>query len=303
MHADTSVSPQETHLFTPKYPQEALQRRTAAGGGVRAVDSHAHVFLSSLPLAPQRRHAPDYDAPPAEYLGLLDAHGISHALLVQPSFLGTDNSFMLGALRACPDRLRGVAVVEPETPLAELRALADAGICGIRLNLMGLPLPDFSQPAWQALLQHVRSLDWHVEVHRPSHDLAAAGQPVLDAGCRLVVDHFGRPSGSTAADAGFDWLLRAAAKGRTWVKLSAAYRNWPDPAGADARRAVRSLLEAAGPQRLLWGSDWPHTEHREHTSYPHTLAVLDEWIPDPQARRCILAETPAALFRFSKETS
>ncbi|WP_347563254.1 amidohydrolase family protein [Variovorax paradoxus] len=86
-------------------------------------------FVSNLPLAPQRRHAPDYDATPAEYLGLLDAHGISHALLVQPGFLGADNSFMLRALRACPDRLRGVAVVHPERPLpncARLPRLASA---------------------------------------------------------------------------------------------------------------------------------------------------------------------------------
>ena len=142
-----------------------------------------------------------------------------------------------------------------------------------------------------------------VRLPRPASAASGSTSWACHTGCELVVDHFGRPGGSTAGDAGFDWLLRAAAKGRTWVKLSAAYRNWPDPAGADARRAARSLLDAAGPHRLLWGSDWPHTEHREHTSYTHTLAVLDEWIPDPEARRCILAETPAALFRFSKETS
>jgi predicted TIM-barrel fold metal-dependent hydrolase len=270
---------------------------------MRAVDSHAHVFLGSLPLAPERRHAPDYDATPGEYLGLLDAHDVSHGVLVQPSFLGTDNSYMLGVLRAHPQRLRGVAVVEPATPLDELRVLADAGIRGLRLNLMGLPMPDLSRPVWQTLLQHVRALDWHVELHRPSQDLAAAGQPVLDAGCKLVVDHFGRPGENTAADSGFNWLVRAAAGGRTWVKLSAAYRNWRDPLGAEACRAAASLLDACGPQRLLWGSDWPHTQHREHTGYAHARTALNHWIPEADARRCILVDTPAALFGFSKETT
>lgn len=87
---------------------------------------------------------------------------------------------MFGVLRAHPERLRGVAVVEPATPFDELRLLADAGIRGLRLNLVGLPMPDLSRPVWQTLLQHVRVLDWHVELHRPSQDLAAAGQPVLD---------------------------------------------------------------------------------------------------------------------------
>jgi len=126
---------------------------------------------------------------------------------------------------------------------------------------------------------------------------------VLDAGCKLVVDHFGRPGEDIASDRGFDWLLGAAAEGRTWVKLSAAYRNWRDPLGPEARRAARLLLDACGPRRLLWGSDWPHTQHRERTGYSQSFAALGDWVPDPEARHCILAETPAALFHFSKETS
>lgn len=262
---------------------------------VRAIDSHAHVFVRGLPLAPQRRHAPDYDASLADYLGLLDAHGVSHAVLVQPSFLGTDNSFLLAALRAAPQRLRGVAVVAPGIADADLLALAEGGICGIRLNLVGLPLPDLAQPDWQQLLARVRALDWHVEVHRSALDLALAAQPVLDAGCRLVVDHFGLPGLVGVSD----WLLQAAAGGRTWVKLSAAYRSWPGASGPQARAAAQQLLRAFGPERLLWGSDWPHTQHREHIDYTAAHAALTDWVPDPEARQTILAATPAALFHFA----
>ncbi|CAN7275500.1 amidohydrolase family protein [Pseudorhodoferax sp. LjRoot39] len=262
--------------------------------GIHAVDSHAHVFVRGLPLAPQRRHAPDYDALLTDYLALLDVHGVSHAVLVQPSFLGTDNRFLLQALRAAPRRLRGVAVVDPQTPAAELRALAAAGVCGLRLNLVGLPLPDFAQPDWQRLLSDVRALDWHVEVHRPAHDLALAAQPVLDAGCRLVVDHFGLPG----ADGPSDWLLRAAASGRVWVKLSAAYRSWPPADARSPGEAARRLLQAFGPGRLVWGSDWPHTQHRDAVDYGSAHAALAEWVPEPASRQRILADTPAELFHF-----
>jgi len=271
----------------------------AAPAAVTAIDSHAHVFVRGLPLAPQRRHAPDYDATPADFSALLDAHGVSHALLVQPSFLGTDNRFLLDAIRARPRRLRGVAVVDPEADDLALQALADGGICGIRLNLVGLPIPDFSRPAWQRLFARVRALDWHVELHRDSQALAQAGQPVLDAGCKLVVDHFGRPG--ALADAGQAWLLAAAAGGRTWVKLSAAYRNWPVPSAPQARAAADRLLRAFGAGRLLWGSDWPHTEHREWVDYTAAQAALADWVPDAAARQRILVDTPARLFKFERE--
>ncbi|OAK56623.1 hypothetical protein A3K87_30870 [Variovorax paradoxus] len=267
---------------------------------ITAVDSHAHVFVRGLPLAATRRHAPDYDATLDEYLGLLDAHGVSHGVLVQPSFLGTDNRFLIDALHACPERLRGVAVVDPGVDDATLQAMAVAGVCGIRLNLVGMPLPDFSRPGWRQLFARVRALDWHVELHRESRDLPLAAQAVLDAGCALVVDHFGRPASAPASsDGGFAWLLDAAACGRVWVKLSAAYRNWPVASeAAAARDAAQALIKAFGPDRLVWGSDWPHTQHREIADYAAAHAALADWVPDAAARRRILVETPARLFKF-----
>ncbi|MEJ8846081.1 amidohydrolase family protein [Variovorax rhizosphaerae] len=265
---------------------------------VSAVDSHAHVFRHDLPFADGRRHSPDFDAPLAEYLGLLDANGVSHALLVQPSFLGTDNTFLLAALRANPDRLRGVAVVDPSVSDAELQALAGQGVCGIRLNLVGAAIPDLRSRAWVALLQRVKALNWHVELHLELPALPPVGQAVIDSGCRLVIDHFGRPGAADAA--GLAWMLNAAGTGRVWVKLSAAYRNWAPSAGqAQATAAAARLLKAFGPERLLWGSDWPHTQHRDLASFPSTLASLHAWVPDAAARQTILVDTPCRLFQFS----
>lgn len=268
-----------------------------------AVDSHAHVFLQGLALADTRRHTPDYDAPLAQYLGLLDAHGLSHGVLVQPSFLGTDNSHLLEALRAAPARLRGVAVVDTAIDEAALRALAAAGVVGIRLNLIGLAVPDLRTQPCQSLLARVNALGWHVEIHLQAARLADIMPALLQAGCRVVVDHFGRPDPALGvADPGFGYLLRQADSGRVWVKLSAPYRNWTGEACASAgREAARQLLDAYTPARLMWGSDWPHTEHRHLASYPASMRWLDDWIDDPTQRRAVLAETPLRLFQFQGE--
>jgi predicted TIM-barrel fold metal-dependent hydrolase len=277
----------------------SMRSTDATPKAVTAIDSHAHVFRRGLPLAPVRRHTPDYDALLADYLKVLDAHAVSHAVLVQPSFLGTDNRFLLEALRACPQRLRGVAMVDPSVSERELDALAAGGVCGIRLNLVGLAIPDFARAEWQALFARIRAVDWHVELHRESRDIAVAAQPVLDAGCKLVVDHFGRPEAVPGAnDEGFAWLLRASESGRVWVKLAAAYRTWPDQRGAAAREAARTLLHAFGAERLVWGSDWPHTQHREFADYASAHAALTDWVPDATDRKRILIDTPAQLFHF-----
>jgi predicted TIM-barrel fold metal-dependent hydrolase len=255
-----------------------MSSNSATPEPVAAIDSHAHVFRRGLPLAPVHRHAPDYDALLPDYLALLDAHAVSHAVLVQPSFLGTDNRFLLED---------------------DLAALDRQGVCGIRLNLVGLPIPDFAHAEWQGLFARVRALDWHVELHRESRDLPLAGRAILDAGCKLVVDHFGRPGPAPGDDEGFGWLLQSASSGRVWVKLSAAYRNWADQRSDAARAAAQALLQALGAGRLLWGSDWPHTQHQHLADYGSTQAALADWVPDVETRRRILADTPAALFRFA----
>lgn len=269
-----------------------------------AVDTHAHVFHQGLALADTRRHTPDYDATLAEYLGLLDAHGMRHGVLVQPSFLGTDNSHLVQALRAAPARLRGVAVVALDITDTELQDLAGAGVVGIRLNLVGLDSPALQTPAWQSLLARVNALGWHVEIHLQAARLDGVMPALLAAGCRIVVDHFGRPDPALGvSDPGFQYLLRQADSGRVWVKLAAPYRNWAAAAcAASGRLATQQLLDAYTPERLMWGSDWPHTEHRHLASYAAATQWLDAWIDDPAQRRAVLANTPLQLFQFKGDT-
>jgi predicted TIM-barrel fold metal-dependent hydrolase len=267
---------------------------------ITAIDAHAHVFVRGLPLAAQRRHAPDYDATLDGYAGHLLANGISHAVLVQPSFLGTDNSFFLDVAKRYPRRFRGVAVVDCAVTDAELARLDSTGVVGIRLNLIGLPVPQLSAPEWRRLFARVNALGWHVEVHREAVDLHAVVSPLLEQGCTVVVDHFGRPNPHTGAnDPGFGCLLSMASTGRVWVKLSAAYRSAPGNDGTVLGTALTSqLLDVYTPERLVWGSDWPHTQHQQLVDYDATRRALDQWVPDATQRELILTRSARALYRF-----
>jgi len=256
-----------------------------------AVDCHAHVFIQGLTLAAERRYQPDYDAPVPAYLAMLDSLGLSHGLLIQPSFLGTDNSFLLAALRMAPDRLRGVVVLSPDCPVEEMREMAAAGIVGVRLNLMGRADPPLGSGLWRAHLSAVAALGWHVEVQAKADRLSALLPRLLDHGGNVVVDHFGLPDGT---DAGFGALLDAAGTGRTWVKLSAAYRSTPS-----GWQALPTLLRAFGPERLVWGSDWPHTGFEKDVVTADQLTALNQVVADAKIRRQILFESPRRLFRLS----
>lgn len=280
--------------------QLAACAHPAGSRRVTAVDSHAHVFRRDLPM-PDRRRAPSgYDATAEDYLGVLDANGMSHGVLVQPSFLGTDNSYLLASLRRHPERLRGVAVVEPGIGDDRLRDLADAGVVGIRLNLVGLPTPDFSSPAWAALIRSVGRLRWHVEVHQAAAGLEPVMAPLLAAGLNVVVDHFGRPDEKLGVDdPGFRYLLSTGRSRQVWVKLSAAYRNGGHGAGEATALAAVPLLKAShGLDRLVWGSDWPHTLFEQSADYGTERRLLDSWLPDAGERDQVLRATPEKLFRF-----
>jgi predicted TIM-barrel fold metal-dependent hydrolase len=267
---------------------------------MNSVDSHAHVFLHDLPMVAGRRYTPEYDAPPAEFLRLLDLHGVARGVLIQPSFLGTDNRYLIAALKKEPRRLRGVAVVEPTATEMELEDLAAVGVVGLRLNLFGSELPNFAAGPWPGLLRRVARLDWQIEIHKEAKDMPAIVAPLLDAGVSVVIDHFGRPDpGLGVDDPGFRYLLSVAGIRRVWVKLSGAYRLGANGRGDEvAREAVPLLRSAFGPERLLWGSDWPHTQMETVTNYSEVRAQFDTWITDLPGRQAILETTPTRLFKF-----
>jgi predicted TIM-barrel fold metal-dependent hydrolase len=261
------------------------------------IDTHAHVFHRGLKLAPGRRYAPDYDAPLSLYLEQLDHNGTTNGVLVQPSFLGTDNSYLVDCLKQTNGRLRGIAVVDPAVSADELRTLDKVGIVGIRLNLVGQPLPDLAAGAWKGLLANVKAMGWQVEIQRDAADLALLAPRLLDHGVTVVLDHYALPDPRLGvADPGFQSVLKLGATRNVWVKISAPYRN--GPAGENfAREAFPLLRGAYGLDRLLWGSDWPHTQFEATQTYAKNRQFLDTLIVDERERAQVLA-SPRPLFRF-----
>lgn len=266
---------------------------------VAGVDAHAHVFCRDLPLAANRRYAPEYDALVDAWLAHMERGGLSHGVLIQPSFLGTDNGYIEQALARYPDRLRAIAVIDPDTDEAELDRLDALGFVGIRLNLIGRQLEDFKALRWQQLFARLEARGWQVEIQRGFEDLHLFVPDILDSGVQVVIDHFGRPGGAIdTRRADHARSLELFASDRLWVKLSAAYR-----AQADLRQA-HQLLEtlkrmAGGSDRMVWGSDWPHTQFEQSTDYLAQCAFFRELVPDADERRRILVDNPVGLFRFN----
>jgi predicted TIM-barrel fold metal-dependent hydrolase len=265
------------------------------------VDSHAHIFERNLPLAEKPRYLPERDATLDEYLSHLEERGIGHGVLVQPSFLGNDNRYLLRAIQRAPARLRGVAMVDPAIDDDELASLAQAGVAGVRLNLIGKAIPDIRSGHWPRLLKTMSALGMHVEIHRQAADLEAIVQPLLtQTDLNIVVDHFGRPDPALGVDdPGFRFLLETGATRRVWVKLAAAYRNGENGRGEAIALAAMPLLRAAfGLDRLVWGSDWPHNQYESTQSVRGTLALLEQWLPAPGERAIVLGSAAANLFGF-----
>jgi predicted TIM-barrel fold metal-dependent hydrolase len=263
-----------------------------------AVDCHAHVMRRDAPLAPNRHSAPKRDCSVEEYLAVLDAHAISHGVLTAPSFYGTDNSLLLDALDRADGRLRGTVIVDTAIDRASLVAMGLRGAVGIRLNwIRRSSLPDVSAPDYRNLFANVRDLDWHVEIYLEGPFLAKILPAIRESGVKVVVDHFGSPDPAQGiACGGFKAVQEGVRTGDTWVKLSAPYRQ----GGADVQRYVDALLDAGGPQQLVWASDWPFVSHEESVAYRDCVQWLADWVPDETVRRVILAETPVQLFGFDR---
>lgn len=262
----------------------------------RAVDTHAHVFWAHSPRIADARYQPGYEATVADYLAQLDVHDIAHGILVQPSFLGTGNSCLLRSLTAGRGRLSGIAVIDPGMGARSLYDMAMRGVRGIRLNLIGRPVPDLVGSEWREMLMLIRDMGWVVTVQAIADQWPRVLRYLLSLQITVVVDHMGRPAMEDPFDCpGFQAILHGLGTGRVWVKLSAPYRF----GFQRAARAAAILLEQAGPERLLWGSDWPWTQHElDGHSYEDCRAWLTSWVPDAETRRRILCETPRILFNL-----
>jgi predicted TIM-barrel fold metal-dependent hydrolase len=192
---------------------------------------------------------------------------------------------MLEAIRK-HDRLRATIIVDPEIDPYLLRMMKDAGVVGVRLQFrdVGSP-PDLSSYPYRKLLRRVADLDWHVHLHDEGDRLPEYIGQIENAGPRLVIDHFGRPPAPDGiASKGFQHVLRSVERGNTWVKLSGAFRlkeSGKSPAFAAA------LLKYAGPERLLWGSDWPFAAFEDSMTYAKVIDQFRRDVPNLSDRKAI----------------
>jgi len=258
------------------------------------VDTHAHLYTLDMPLNANAWHAPTQNASVERYLSVLDEHGIQFAVLAAASIYGDYNDYHIRACRQHP-RLRTTIVANPQLDMYTLERMKNDGVVGIRLQWRNIKeRPDLNSTEYRRLLKRVADLDWHVHLHDDSHRLPETIRLLEQANVKLVIDHFGRPSEEHGlSSAGFQAILQSIDKGNTWVKLSAGFRLASEEL---ARQCAAEFLKSAGPERLLWGSDWPFAAFEDRISYTDTIAAFANWVPDEQARRKIAGETALKLY-------
>jgi predicted TIM-barrel fold metal-dependent hydrolase len=247
----------------------------------------------------------------AELLALRRRLGLSRTVLIQPSFYGTDNRAMLGGLAELGDTARAIAVVPEDVSDAELTRLDSLGVRGIRLNIEtgGNRDPQTVTHALDVFSRRIARLNWHIQIYTTLSVIARAAPQIADLPTPIVFDHFGGPDAALGPNQpGFGALLDLVKAGRTYVKLSAPYRISKLPDFADVAPIARALI-AAGPERMVWATDWPHTDHAPNTASTDispfrkvddaaVLGLLAGWCPDAAVRRTILVDTPRRLYRF-----
>ena len=263
-----------------------------------AVDTHAHVIGAppAYPLVPDRSYTPP-GAAASDYLAMLDATGMALGVLVQVSVHGTDNRLLLETLRAHPARLRGVAVIPLGLRDRDLAELHEAGIRGLRLNVLfggGVGLDRLD--AYGAL---AREMGWHLQFLLDARDLAEQASRLARLPVPIVVDHMGHmPTEAGLDHPGFQALLGLVRDGG-WVKLSGAFRiSAEGPPYRDTIPFARALADAS-PDRCVWGSDWPHvSQYQRAPKIGGLLDLLGEWVPDEERRRRLFVDNPRRLYGF-----
>lgn len=278
-----------------------------------ATDCHTHVFLdeSAFPWSATRRYTPP-PAPTDALVALHDSLGIERVVIVQPSVYGGDNAATLHALRALgPARARGVVVIDDDASDAVLDAMAAAGVRGVRVNLEIDAEQDPGKASrWlRRIADRVAPLGWHVQVFANLPLLGACHALLAALPVPLVFDHYaGAQARLGLQQPGLAEVLKLVADGKAYVKLSAPYRC-TDPQALETMAPLTRLLMQCNPERMLWGSDWPHPQPGVRATAAEVcppfdvplrqvLDALFAWAPGPDAMQKMLADNPKRLYGF-----
>ncbi len=250
-------------------------------------DCHAHVF-ETLRVVGEPRYAPKANAPFARWINHLEEHGLKGGVIVQPSFLGSDNRDLLAALSKTNRRsFRGVAVVRIDAGLNELKTLYSGGVRAIRWNLVkGATLPDPADEGVKALLGRIADAGLHLEVQLEASRLVGFLPSLIEKVDRIVIDHFGLPDGSPDTS----WTQAIGCnRDKVWVKLSGPYRS---DAQKDQIGHAKRLLDVIDADHFVWGSDWPWTRHEGNHDYARTV----EWASNLSATGADFVTGARALY-------
>ncbi|MBU3616384.1 amidohydrolase [Polynucleobacter sp. JS-Polo-80-F4] len=253
------------------------------------VDAHFHVFNNRLIDEAQARYSVNYSASIDDWLKVANKQQISRGIVVQPSFLGFDNSLLLETIKQNPERLRGVAVVDPNTPRNELLELKQQGVRGIRLNLYGDQDPFGTIQKYGGVIHFLKGLNMHLQIH---HDDGLLNDVLLalPGGIKIVIDHFGRPLVNDEFEKQSDGINKH--QSNLWIKLSAQYRT----AKLNHQALFEYWLKKIGVSKLLWGSDWPHTRFETTQTYEAQMKEFVCLSNSAELRKKILSSNPVSLY-------
>ncbi|QWD68663.1 amidohydrolase family protein [Polynucleobacter sp. VK25] len=271
-----------------------------------AVDCHAHVCgpATQFPYAQERIYTPP-DATLESYESLLKMLGVDRAVLVQPSVYGTDNRAMLAALKSKPQQLRGVAVISNDPKAVSDQELADlhaAGVRGLRCNIVDITDKSAGLPIAQLrnLATRIKPFGWHLELLMHVNEYPNLAKTFEDFPVDLVFGHFGYSHAKHGVtDKGFQGLLDLMKNQRAWVKMTGPYRICDGDLPFMDMRPFSDAVIKANPNRLIWGSDWPHVMVKKQMPHDADLCdLLGEWVHDENLRNAILVNNPCILYDF-----
>ncbi|MDR3590673.1 MAG: amidohydrolase family protein [Negativicutes bacterium] len=262
-----------------------------------ATDCHHHIYEARFGLDPNSTLRPP-DATIADYRLLQKRLGTTRNVVVQPSTYGVDNSGLTEVLNQFgPVTTRGIAVVNDQVSDAELKRLDAAGVRGIRINL-ATPGGATSMDMVESLAARVTDFGWHIQVYATEQQILAGSDLWKRIPCQVVFDHLG--SVADVSHPAFGVITGLLQQAKAWVKLSAVYHESKvgPPTYADSGEVIKAYVKEA-PDRLVWGSNWPHPS--EKTVKPDDALLLDllaKWVPDEATRNRILVDNPTVLYRF-----
>ena len=283
-------------------PNSAGTHRPKLAAPANAADCHMHIYDAARfpPARPGSRM--QSNASVAEYRLLQQRTGTSRVIIVTPAVYETDNRVTLDAIAQIGADARGVAVVHPSVTDAELKALAAGGVRGIRFTQFDPATATTTLDMIEPLSRRVADLGWHVQIHMRGGQIAATEDLWQRLPSTMVFDHIGRLPQPAGIDyPAFGIIRRLIDKGRTWVKISGAYLDTKvgPPTYADVTKVAQAFVKAA-PERMVWGSDWPHPTEKDKPDDAVLFDLLAEWAPDAATRHRILVTNPEELYGFAK---